>query len=514
MSSQYPDVVVIGSGPNGLAAAVTAARAGLRAAVYESQPSPGGGARTVDLGLADGIVHDVCSAVHPLAAASPFFSAFDLPARGVDLLVPEASYAHPLEDEPAAVAWHSAERTADELGVDGSLWRGLFSSLLKAPDAVVALGLGTKREVPQELLSRRGAAAALSFVRSVAELSGPGASRFFSGTRARALLAGVAAHSPGRLGTPSSAGVGLMLAMTGHVGGWPIPRGGSQVIVDALTADLEAHGGSLVTDTHISNASQLPPAKAYLCDTSAAAAAEIFGDRLPASVKRSMRAMGHGSGVAKVDFVLSGPVPWRDPDVGRAGTVHVGGTRSEMAAAQKAAARGVLPPMPMVLASDPAAVDPSREVSGLRPLWSYAHVPFGCSADVTEHVVKQIERFAPGFRDLIVASRCVPASEMHEHNANYVGGDIAAGSVGAYRLVARPRPAWDPYSFGTVRTADGTSSRVALCSAAAVPGPGVHGVCGYEAMRTVLRKTFGIREEISLSPTPAADVRLRPVLDV
>ena len=506
MSSECPDVVVIGSGPNGLAAAVTAARAGLQVVVYEAQPTIGGGARTAGLGLADDVVHDVCSAVHPLAVVSPFFAAFDLPSRGVDLLLPEASYAHPLEDEPAAVAWHSLDQTAAELGVDGSRWRDLFLPLLEAPDAVVALGLGSKRGVPSEVLNARGAAAAASFVGSVAKVARTGGSGLFSGTRARALLGGVAAHSPGQLGTLSSAGVGLMLAMTGHLGGWPIPQGGSQAIVDALVADIETHGGSFVTGAHISDSSQLPPARAYLCDTTAEAAAEIFAEHLPASVKRSLRSLGHDSGVAKVDFVLSGPVPWRDQNVGRAGTVHLGGTWSEIAASQHAVSQGVMPPSPLVLASDPTVADPSREVGGLRPLWTYAHVPLGCSIDVTEHVVRQVERFAPGFRDVVVASRCVPASRMSEHNANYVGGDIAAGSVDAYRLVARPRLAWDPYSFGLVRTVDGMTARVALCSAAAVPGPGVHGVCGYEAMHTVLRKTFGIHEHISLSPGLAADI--------
>lgn len=484
------DAVVVGSGPNGLAAAVTLARAGLEVELVEAQDTLGGGARTMDLGLAEGIVHDLCSAVHPMALASPFLQAFDLAGRGVELLVPEASYAQPLDREGAAIAWRDLERTAEALGPDGPAWRSVLTPLVEEAGAVVDLALGDRRSLPRPLL-RPGALAASARFGAAALMQGTALwERPWRTERARALLTGVAAHAIGPLPSLATAGVGLMLAVLGHAGGWPIPRGGSQAIADALLADLRAHGGRFRTGELVTSRAQLPPARAIVLDTTAEAAARILGTAVPAPLRRALRRFPHGDAAAKVDFVLSGPVPWRDADVARAGTQHLGGTRAEMARAEAEVARGRLPGRPVVLVSDPATVDPGREHGGLRPLWAYAHVPFDDPRDPTELVTAQIERFAPGFRDVVVASRAVPAAQMARHDPNLVGGDISLGRVSLRHLLARPTAALDPYRLG--------DSGAYLCSSAVPPAPGVHGMNGWHAARRVLRQRFGIERAPSL----------------
>jgi phytoene dehydrogenase-like protein len=487
MSSRV-DAVVVGSGPNGLAAAVTLARAGLSVSVLEAESTVGGGARTLDLGLAPGLVHDVCSAVHPMALASPFFRSFDLGARGVDLRVPTVSYAQPLDGGRAGIAWHSLARTVDGLGPDGPAWRSLMSSLVRGARDVVGLSLSDKRSVPRSAFSPAAAAFAARVLSQGTALW----DRPFASEVAPALLTGVAAHAITRLPSLAAAGTALMLGALAHADGWPIPVGGSQAITDALVADLRAHGGSVTTGVRVRRWADLPPARSYLFDTTPRTLLEVCGDRVPASRRAALARFPYGNAAAKVDFVLSGPVPWAAADAGRAGTVHVGGTRPQMAAAEAAVARGQHAPAPVVLVSDPAVADPAREVGGLRPLWTYAHVPAGSTLDVTATVVAQLERFAPGFRDLIVASRCVPAAEMASHNANYIGGDIASGAVSMYRMIARPVPRLDPYSAGI--------PGVYLCSASTPPAPGVHGMNGWFAARRALRSVFGIRRAPDLAP--------------
>ncbi|SFJ97699.1 NAD(P)/FAD-dependent oxidoreductase [Cellulomonas sp. KH9] len=478
------DVVVVGSGPNGLAAAVTMARAGLGVTVLEAQPTAGGGARTLDLGLADGLVHDVCSAVHPMAWASPFFRAFGLERR-VELLVPEASYAQPLPGGRAGVAWHDLERTVADLGADGPAWRALVGGLAGHASDVVRVALGDKRSVPTGLLPG-GVGTAARFGLGVLEQGSAAWGLRFRDEVAPALLTGVAAHAITPLPSPAAAGTALLLASLAHAGqGWPIPRGGSGAIVAALVEDLIAHGGTVVTDHPVRSRRDLPDARCVLFDTTPRTLVEVLGDELAPGRRAALERYRYGDGAAKVDFVLSGPVPWAHPDVARAGTVHVGGTRAQMVRAEAEVHAGRHAELPMCLVSDPATVDPGRVRGGLRPLWTYAHVPAGSDVDVTEAVTRHIERYAPGFRDVVVTSRCVPAARMADHNANYVGGDIAAGAVSLRQVLARPTAAADPYATG----ADG----VYLCSAATPPGPGVHGLGGWFAARRALRREFGIR---------------------
>jgi len=486
------DVVVVGSGPNGLAAAVTCARAGLGVTVLEAQPTSGGGARTLDLGLADGIVHDICSAVQAMAWASPFLRAFDLPARGVELLTPEVSYAQPLPGGRAGIAYRDLERTVDRLEDDGPAWRALVGRLAQRWPDVVRVALGDKRSIPPGLLPG-GAVTAAAFGLGVLEQGTRAWDRRFAGDVAPALLTGVAAHAITPLPSLAAAGTALLLAALAHAGdGWAIPRGGSRAITDALRADLEAHGGQVVTDHVVRSAHDLPHAHAYLFDTTPRTLVEVLGDELPARSRRRLEAFRYGDGAAKVDFVLSGPVPWADPEVARAGTVHVGGTRADMAVAEAQVAAGRHAQRPMTLVSDPSVVDAGRIVGGLRPLWTYAHVPAGSDVDVTEAVTAHLEAYAPGFRDVVVASRCVPAAHMAQHNQNYVGGDISAGAVSIAQMVARPTLARDPYATGC----DG----VYLCSSSTPPGPGVHGMGGWFAARRVLRDVFRVPDLPDLRP--------------
>ena len=475
-----------------MSAAVTLARAGLSVEVFEAEATIGGGARTLDLGLAPGITHDICSAVHPLAVASPFFVDFDLRARGMELTTPDISYAQPLDGKPAALAFHDLDETVDHLGEAGPEWRRFFAPLLDRVDDAIWLSLGDKRSVPETLRDVPGIANVVKFGLRLLSQASPAWNIPLSHESSQALFTGVAAHAIGGLPAMGTAATATMLSTVAHAGGWPSPVGGSQAIIDHLVADLEAHGGTVHTNARVDHVSDMPAARAYLLDTSALNAAQIFSGLLPAHVDTSLRTFKHGNAAAKVDFVLDGPVPWSDPEVGRAGTIHVGGSRAQMAAAEAQVMNGRMPADPVCLVSDPTVFDPSREVNGLRPLWTYAHVPFDCPLDPTEYITRQIERFAPGFRDRIVAHNAIPASEMAGHNQNYIGGDIATGVVSFYRMMARPRLTWDSYSLGV--------PGAFLCSAATPPAPGVHGMNGWFAARRALKTRFGIDEAPSLAP--------------
>ena len=479
--NEQVDVTVVGSGPNGLAAAVICARAGLSVRVIEAQPTPGGGARSRPDPEYPGVLHDVCSAVHPLGVASPFFAEFDLAARGVDLVAPEVSYANPLPDRTAAIAYRSLARTCDELD-DGASWRRLFGPLTDHVDGVLGFFIGDKRSLPPDLPTTVRAG-----VRVLA--MGSPAWGLLRGEDARALFTGVGVHAISRMPSPVNSGAGLMLGTVAHTAGWPVPVGGTQTIADALIADLRAHGGDLVLGEPVTT----PPEGVVLWDTAPTALLDVYGDRVPSRYAQALRRYRFGPGVCKVDFVLSGDIPWRDPRVAQAPTVHMGGTRAQMALAEREIAAGRHAEWPMTLAALPHLADPSRiDAQGRRPLWTYAHVPAGSSADLTETVTALFERAAPGFRDLVLAARCVPAARMADHNANYDGGDIIVGGATLFAAMIGPTLRLNPWSTPI--------PKAYLCSSATPPGTGVHGMSGYYAARTMLRREFGITTMPRLSP--------------
>ncbi|MGV0643170.1 NAD(P)/FAD-dependent oxidoreductase [Mycolicibacterium sp. XJ2546] len=475
------DITVVGSGPNGLAAAVVCARAGLSVQVFEAQPTLGGGARTLADPEFSGVSHDICSAVHPLALASPFLAEFDLPARGVALKVPEISYANPLPGRPAAIGYHDLDRTCAELS-HGDSWRRLLSPLVERDDAVIDLLLGDKRSIPSDLIG------AVQLGLRVLEQGTP-AWRALRGVDARALFTGVAAHVISQMPSLVSAGGGLMLATLAHTVGWPIPVGGSQAIADALLADLRAHGGSIMAGEEITE----PPEGVVFYDTAPTALLHIYRDKLPGPYRKALEHYRYGPGVAKVDFVLSDDIPWTDPRLADAPTLHMGGTREQAAHAEHEVADGRHAQWPMVLAALPHLADPSRiDSQGRRPLWSYAHVPSGSDVDQTETVTRIFERFAPGFRDIVVAARSIPASRLADHNANLVGGDIGVGGNTLLHALVGPTPRINPWATPI--------PKAYLCSSATPPGSGVHGLAGFYAARTALRREFGIKTLPSLAP--------------
>lgn len=478
------DAVVIGSGPNGLAAAVTLARAGLSVEVLERNATIGGGARTAELTL-PGFRHDLGSAVHPLALQSPFFRAFRLEER-IDLVLPEVQYAHPLDGGRAGIAFRSLQRTAAHLGVDGAAYRRLYAPLAANADALATVATDSLVRFPRHpfITARLGLS---TLEQGTALWNGR-----FRGEVAPAMATGVAAHTIQRLPSLSTAAAGLTLGAYAHARGWPVPIGGSQAIVDALAADLAAHGGVIRTGVEVRSMADVPFARAVLFDTSARGMLRIAGRRLPLRYRAALRTFRFGNGVAKVDFALSGPVPWAAKRVDLAGTVHIGGTRAEIAAAEDAVARGRHADRPYVLASQPSVVDPSRAPAGQHVLWTYAHVPAGSDVDQTEAITRQVERFAPGFRDTVLATHSRTAAQMVLDNPNYVGGDISAGAASFVQLVRRPVLSADPW-----RTpADG----LYLCSESAAPGPGVHGMAGWHAARSALRHTFDLPDDPDLAP--------------
>ena len=467
------DVTVVGSGPNGLAAAVVCARAGLKVQVLEAQPTLGGGSRTLPDPEFTDVRHDICSAIHPLALASPFFAEFDLRARGVELVVPEISYANPLPSRPSAIGYLDLERTCAEL-TDGDSWKHLMGPLVARGEEVVAFLIGDKRSLPTDI----GVAALLG--QRMLEQGTPawGALR---GEDARALFTGVAAHTISTMPSLVAAGAGLLLATLAHTSGWPVPVGGSQAIADALMDDLRAHGGELHTDTVVTS----PPPGVVLYDTAPTALLDIYGSALPARYAAALRRYRFGAGVTKVDFVLSQDVPWSDSRLGSAPTLHLGGTRAQMAHAEREVAAGRHADWPMVLAAQSFTADPGRvDAQGRRPLWTYAHVPAGSTVDQTGAITAVFERLAPGFSDVVVAARSIPAAQLHRHDANYVGGDIGVGGNSVLRALLGPTPRVNPWSTPI--------PKAYLCSSATPPGGGVHGMSGYYAARTVLKREFGL----------------------
>ncbi len=471
------DAVVVGAGPNGLTAAITLARAGLEVEVHEAAETVGGGARTEEL-TAPGFRHDVCSAVHPLAAASPAFASMPLAEHGLEWLETDLALAHPLPDRPAATLARSVETTAASLGAGADAYRRLVGPLARrwddlAGDVLRPVTAGLPRH--PLLLARFGLAALSSPRRLAHRLGGPASA-------GAALLAGVAAHSGAPLGAPVTSGIGLTLILAGHAVGWPVPRGGSQAVADALSASLRSLGGRIVTGHHVRSLGELPEARAYLLDVAPANVATLGGGRLPGRYLARLARNRPGPGVFKLDYALTEPVPWSDPACRRAGTVHVGGHLDAVDASLAAAERGTAPERPFLVTAQPSLVDPGRAPSGHHTFWAYAHVPHGWDGDLTEAVEDQLERFAPGFRDVVAHRAVAGPRDLEARNPNLVGGDIGGGAVRGLQALFRPLVAWHPHA-----TPD---PAVFLCSSATPPGPGVHGMCGHHAARLALRRRF------------------------
>jgi phytoene dehydrogenase-like protein len=465
------EAIVVGSGPNGLACAVELARNGVRVTVLEAEDRIGGGTRTSELTV-PGLLHDDCSATHPMAVGSPFLRSLDLERHGLEWLWPEVDLAHPLDDGGVGVMVRSIEQTADGLGEDGKAWRRVFGSASAHFGELLEDIMRPVLHVPRHpaRLVRFGLAAA-----APATLL----ARSWRTPQARALFGGVAAHAFSPMNRPMSSSVGCALINACHAFGWPVAKGGSQSISDALASVLRAHGGTIETGRRISNLAELSDADAVVFDLPPGTVAQIAGERLPARVARAYRRYRFGPGAFKLDLAVEGGVPWTSEACRRAGTVHVVGDFEEIVLAERAINRGSMPERPYVLVGQQYLADPQRSEGELHPLWTYAHVPSGYPHDASEAVLGQIERFAPGFRERIVATHVRGPAELAAYNANYVGGDIITGANTPVQLLFRPRVALDPYSTG--------APGLYICSAATPPGAGAHGIGGYNAARSALR---------------------------
>ena len=463
------DAVVVGSGPNGLAAAVEMARHGRSVLVVEAADVIGGGTRTEELTL-PGYHHDVCSAVHPLGAGSPYFRSLPLGRFGLEWVHPDVAMTHPLPDGDVVALHRSLLATAIGLGEDGDRYRRHMGALVDHIDDLLDHVLGPIVRVPRHpiTLARYGIAGSLPLTVLASTYRNP---------KTRALLAGLAAHSVTALNRPLTSGVGLLLAAAGHAFGWPFARSGSAAISQALAGYLEDLGGEIVTGQPVHSLDELPPARQYLLNVMPAVAARIGGDRVDRGRSR-LEKWRHGPASFKVDWALDAPIPWADPLSRGAGTVHVGGTYRQVVVAESAMWKGRDTQQPFALVTQPTLFDPTRAPDGGHVVWGYCHVPAGFTGDRTDAIESQIERFAPGFRDTIKARHVMGPGDLAAHNENYVGGDIGGGAFTTRQVIARPRFARDPYRIG---------ANVFLCSSATPPGAGVHGMCGFHAARSALR---------------------------
>jgi phytoene dehydrogenase-like protein len=466
-----PDAVVVGSGPNGLAAAIVLTRAGLDVEVIEGADTLGGGCRTEARTL-PGFLHDTCSTVQALATCSPFFKEFDPTAHGVRLLQPEVAFAHPLDGGRAAAVTRSVEETAAGLGTDERAYRRLFQPLLANAEPMVEFAMAPMRSVPASP-TRVARFAALGALPTSALV------RAFRTDEARGLLAGASAHGMRPLSSPLTSGFALLFTTIAHYGGWPVVEGGSGRLVDAMATWLTEHGASLRTGQWVRARNELPSDAVVLLDTSVRELVRIAGGSLSDRERRSLGRYRFGPGVCKVDWALAGPVPWTAPACRAAGTLHLGGTYEEVAAALADVNAGRHPDRPFCIVVQPGVVDATRAPAGHQTLWGYCHVPQGSTRDMTTSIEAQIERFAPGFRDLVLERRTTTAVELEASNPNYVGGDVAGGAATLRQTLLRPTVRWDPYRTSV--------AGLYLCSSATPPGGGVHGMCGVGAARSVLR---------------------------
>ena len=466
------DAVVVGAGPNGLAGAITLARAGQRVLLVEAASSVGGGCRSAELTL-PGFRHDVCAAVHPFAAASPFFRELPLAEHGLRWIDPPLPMAHPLDDGTAVTLDRSLSRTAAGLGVDTTAYERLMAPFVAGWDRLAPRMLGPvlRRPLTPLLQARFG----LVGLRSAVAL----ARASFRGERARALLAGLSAHGGVRLTTPFSASFGLVLALAGHGAGWPIAAGGSGAIAEALTSYLRSLGGEIVTGERVSSLDELPPHRAVLLDLTPKQLLSVVGERLPAGYRRQLERFRYGMATFKVDYALDAPVPWRAEAAREAGTLHLGGTLAEIAAWEDAVASGGHPQRPYVIAAQPSVFDPTRAPAGQHTFWAYCHVPRGSTVDMTARIETQIERFAPGFSAHVLARHVLGPADLERYNENYVGGDVSGGAHDGLQLFFRPALRLNPYATPL--------SGVYVCSSSTPPGAGTHGLCGYYAARSALR---------------------------
>jgi phytoene dehydrogenase-like protein len=470
------DAVIVGAGPNGLAAAITLARAGRSVLVLEARDTVGGGSRSAQFTL-PGFVHDVCSAIHPLGVGSPFFRNLPLRDFGLEWIEPPAPLAHPLDDGTAVMLERSVSATARNMGRDGKAYSRLMGPLVRDWPKIEDLLLGPLRiPVPfHPIALTRFGIPALMPARTLAGIA-------FKEERAKALFAGMAAHSMLSLGSLATSATAQVLGILGHRVGWPVARGGSQSIADAMTAYLRSLGGEVFAGTAVESLEQIPRSRAVLFDLSPKSIIEIAGRRLPESYKKRLARFRYGPGVFKLDYALDGPVPWRAQECSRAATVHLGGTLEEIALSERQVSRGEHPERPFVLVAQQSLFDPTRSPAGKHTLWAYCHVPNGSAFDMTERIEAQIERFAPGFRDRILERHTMSALDYEAYNPNYVGGNINGGLQDLRQLFTRPLPQAVPY-----RTAN---RHIFICSASTPPGGGVHGMCGYFAAKAALRELW------------------------
>ena len=468
------DVVVVGSGPNGLAAAVELARNGCSVVVLEAENTVGGGTRSAELTL-PGFVHDVGSAIHPLGYASPFFSTLPLEEHGLEWVHPPAPLVHPFDDGTAAVLERSVEKTGETLGQDAGAYQRFMEPIARDFDRIIDSLLGPPRLPRHPFALARFGLRALRSARGLAE-------DLFEGEKARGLFAGNAAHSFLPMEQAPSAAFGLVLSTVGHAAGWPFPKGGSQKIADALISYLRSLGGEVYAGTRVRAVEEVPRTRAVLFDVTPRQLLEISGHHFPGRYRRALGRYRYGPGVFKVDFALDGPIPWEAEGCGRAGTVHLGGTLDEISAGEAAVSRGEHPERPFVLLAQQSLFDDTRAPEGKHTVWAYCHVPNGSTVDMTERIERQIERYAPGFRDRILAKSKMGPADLQRINANHIGGDINGGLQDLGQLFTRPVVRLTPYST--------PAAGLYLCSSSTPPGGGVHGMCGFFAARDALATTL------------------------